>query len=298
MNRIVECVPNFSEGRRADVVDRIVNAMAAVKGAKILDKESDIDHNRSVITLVGPPETITDAAFAGIAAAVDLIDLTKHTGEHPRMGAADVVPFVPVRGVTMQDCVALANKLGRRVGEELRVPVFLYEEAATRPERRNLAEVRKGQFEGLRDLIGVDPARKPDYGPEKIHPTAGAAAIGAREFLIAFNVNLATDNLQLAKDIAKKIRESSGGMKCVKALGLMLKQLNVAQVSMNLTNYRVTPMRTAFDAIKAEAEKAGVKIRNSELIGLAPQAAIGAGDVEYLKIDAFDPKQIIENRLD
>jgi glutamate formiminotransferase len=298
MNRIVECVPNFSEGRRAEVVEQIVSAMAAVRGIKILDIKPDLDHNRTVITLVGPPETITDAAFAGIAKAAELIDLNKHVGEHPRMGAADVVPFVPVRGVTMRDCVALANALGKRVGEELRIPVFLYEAAATRPERRNLADVRKGQFEGLRELIGKEPARKPDYGPERIHPTAGATAIGAREFLIAFNVNLDSPNLALAKEIAKKVRESSGGMPCVKALGMMLAELNVAQVSMNLTNYKVTPVRKVFDAIKAEAEKAGMKIRNSELIGLAPQAAFGPGDVEYLKIADFDPKQIIENRLE
>jgi len=298
MKRIVECVPNFSEGRRPEVVDRIVKAMAAVKEIKVLDIKSDEDHNRSVITLVGPPEAITDAAFSGIAQAAELIDLNKHVGEHPRMGAADVVPFVPVRGVTMDVCVALARKLGERVGGELKIPVFLYEAAATRPERRNLADVRKGQFEGLRELIGRDPARKPDFGPEKIHPTAGAIAIGAREFLIAFNVNLASPNLALAKAIAKKIRESSGGMPCVKAIGLMLGNLNVAQVSMNLTNYRVTPVRKVFDAIRAEVEKAGEKIRNSELIGLAPQAAICPKDVEYLKIDDFDPKQIIENRLD
>jgi len=298
MKRIVECVPNFSEGRRPEVVDRIVKAMAAVEEIKVLDIKSDEDHNRSVITLVGPPEAITDAAFSGIAQAAELIDLNKHVGEHPRMGAADVVPFVPVRGVTMDDCVALARKLGERVGGELKIPVFLYEAAATRPERRNLADVRKGQFEGLRELIGKDPARKPDFGPEKIHPTAGAIAIGAREFLIAFNVNLASPNLALAKEIAKKIRESSGGMPCVKAIGLMLGNLNVAQVSMNLINYRVTPVRKVFDAIRAEVEKAGEKIRNSELIGLAPQAAICPKDMEHLKIDDFDPKQIIENRLD
>jgi glutamate formiminotransferase len=198
----------------------------------------------------------------------------------------------------MDDCVALARKLGERVGAELKIPVFLYEAAATRPERRNLADVRKGQFEGLRELIGKDPARKPDFGPERIHPTAGATAIGAREFLIAFNVNLASPNLALAKEIAKKVRESSGGMPCVKAIGLMLGNLNVAQVSMNLTNYRVTPVRKVFDAIRAEVEKAGEKIRNSELIGLAPQAAISPKDVEHLQIDDFDPKQIIENRLD
>ncbi len=298
MDRIVECVPNFSEGRRMDTVDRIVAAISGVNGVRVLGRESDRDHNRSVVTFVGPPGTVADAAFAGIAKAAELIDLNEHTGQHPRMGAADVVPFVPVRGVDMQECVELAKGLGRRVGGELRIPVFLYEEAATRPERRNLAGVRKGQFEGLRELIGKDPERKPDFGPEKIHPTAGAVAIGAREFLIAYNVNLASDNLALAREIAKKIRESSGGLPCVKALGLMLRELNVAQVSMNLTNFKVTSMRKVFDAIKAEAEKAGEKIRNSELIGLVSQAALKPGDVEYLKIEPFDSKQIIENRLD
>lgn len=298
MDRIVECVPNFSEGRRMDTVDRIVAAISGVNGVRVLGRESDKDHNRSVVTFVGPPGTVADAAFAGIAKAAELIDLNEHTGQHPRMGAADVVPFVPIRGVDMQECVELAQGLGRRVGGELRIPVFLYEEAATRPERRNLAGVRKGQFEGLRELIGKDPERNPDFGPEKIHPTAGAVAIGAREFLIAYNVNLASDNLALAREIAKKIRESSGGLPCVKALGLMLRELNVAQVSMNLTNFKVASMRKVFDAIKAEAEKAGEKIRNSELIGLAPQAALKPGDVEYLKIESFDSKQIIENRLD
>ena len=298
MDRIVECVPNFSEGRRMDTVDRIVAAISGVNGVRVLGRESDRDHNRSVVTFVGPPGTVADAAFAGIAKAAELIDLNEHTGQHPRMGAADVVPFVPVRGVDMQECVELAKGLGRRVGGELRIPVFLYEEAATRPERRNLAGVRKGQFEGLRELIGKDPERKPDFGPEKIHPTAGAVAIGAREFLIAYNVNLASDNLALAREIAKKIRESSGGLPCVKALGLMLRELNVAQVSMNLTNFKVTSMRKVFDVIKAEAEKAGEKIRNSELIGLVSQAALKPGDVEYLKIEPFDSKQIIENRLD
>ncbi len=298
MDRIVECVPNFSEGRNPEVIDRIVAAIADVKTVKMLGCESDKDHNRSVVTFVGPPGTVADAAFAGIAKAAELIDLNEHTGQHPRMGAADVVPFVPVRGVDMQECVELAKGLGRRVGGELRRPVFLYEEAATRPERRNLAGVRKGQFEGLRELIGKDPERKPDFGPEKIHPTAGAVAIGAREFLIAYNVNLASDNLALAREIAKKIRESSGGLPCVKALGLMLRELNVAQVSMNLTNFKVTSMRKVFDAIKAEAEKASEKIRNSELIGLVSQAALKPGDVEYLKIEPFNSKQIIENRLD
>ncbi len=298
MDRIVECVPNFSEGRRMDTVDRIVAAISGVNGVRVLGRESDRDHNRSVVTFVGPPGTVADAAFAGIAKAAELIDLNEHTGQHPRMGAADVVPFVPVRGVDMQECVELAKGLGRRVGGELRIPVFLYEEAATRPERRNLAGVRKGQFERLRELIGKDPERKPDFGPEKIHPTAGAVAIGAREFLIAYNVNLASDNLALAREIAKKIRESSGGLPCVKALGLMLRELNVAQVSMNLTNFKVTSMRKVFDVIKAEAEKSGEKIRNSELIGLVSQAALKPGDVEYLKIEPFDSKQIIENRLD
>jgi len=297
VNKIVECVPNFSEGCRQDVIDAIAGAISAVSGVTMLDYKGDADHNRSVVTFVASPEIVADAAFAGIAKAAELIDLTNHKGEHPRMGATDVVPFVPVRGVEMAECVEIARKLGERVGRELQIPVFLYEEAATRPERQNLAKVRKGQFEGLREAIGVDPERKPDFGPEKIHPTAGATAIGAREFLIAYNVNLESNDLQLAKAIANKIREAKGGLPKVKAMGFEIAELGIVQVSMNLTNYKITPIRTVFDAIEKEAEAAGVKIRNSELIGLAPQAALPSGEPEYLKIEPFNEKMIVENNL-
>ncbi|MFH1551115.1 MAG: glutamate formimidoyltransferase [Planctomycetota bacterium] len=297
MDKVVECVPNFSEGRDKDVIEKIAQSVRDVSGVKLLDVEGDAAHNRCVLTFVGAPGPVGDAAFAGVARAAELIDLTKHMGEHPRMGATDVVPFVPVHGVTMEDCVALARATGGRIGEELNIPVFLYEEAATRPERRNLANVRKGQFEALRDAIGRDPARKPDFGPEKIHPTAGATAVGAREFLIAFNVNLDSNDLPLAKAIANKIREAKGGLPKVKAMGFEIAEKGFVQISMNLTNYTVTPIRAAFDAIKTEAEKAGVEILNSELIGLAPRAALGPGDVEYMKIKPFNSKMIVENNL-
>jgi len=297
MDKVVECVPNFSEGRDKNVIEKIARAVRDVSGVKLLDVEGDAAHNRCVLTLVGAPGPIGDAAFAGVARAAELIDLTKHMGEHPRMGATDVVPFVPVHGVTMEDCVALARATGGRIGKELNIPVFLYEEAATRPERRNLANVRKGQFEALRDAIGRDPARTPDFGPEKIHPTAGATAVGAREFLIAFNVNLDSNDLPLAKAIANKIREAKGGLPKVKAMGFEIAEKGFVQISMNLTNYTVTPIRAAFDAIKTEAEKAGVEILNSELIGLAPRAALGPGDVEYMKIEPFNSKMIVENNL-
>ena len=221
--KIVECVPNFSEGRRPEVLDEIVGAMTAVDGARLLDKEMDADHNRAVVTIIGEPEAVSEAAFRGIEKARELIDLTKHEGEHPRMGATDVCPFVPVNDVTMDECVELARRLGERVGKELEIPVYLYEAAATKPSRQNLAKVRKGQFEGLRDEIGSNPAKDPDYGPNRIHPTAGAIAIGAREFLVAYNINLGTDDISIAKTIAKSIRFAGGGLRYVKAMGFEIK---------------------------------------------------------------------------
>ena len=297
MEKIVECVPNFSEGRCRDVIEEIAKSIYRITGVKMLGVEFDADHNRCVITFVGSPDRVGDAAFEGVACAAKLIDLTQHKGEHPRMGAADVVPFIPVRGVAMEDCIKLAGVTGRRIGEELNIPVFLYEEAATRPERRNLADVRKGQFEGLREAIGKDAKRKPDFGPEKINPTAGATAVGAREFLIAYNVNLKSNDLALAKSIANSIREARGGLPGVKAMGFEIAEKGMVQVSMNLTNYKATSMRTVFGAIEKDAQKAGVKIMNSELVGLAPQAALGPDDVQYLKIEPFNPKMIVENNL-
>ena len=294
MQKIVECVPNFSEGRRPEVVQQIVDAIAAVDGVKMLDFSSDADHNRSVVTFVAPPETVGDAAFAGIAKAAELIDMTKHTGGHPRMGATDVCPFIPIKGVTMDDCVAIAKKLGQRVGEELGIPVYLYEKAATRPERENLAKVRKGQYEGIRDTIATDPARTPDFGPAKMG-TAGATAIGARQFLIAFNVYLNTDNVEIAKKIGKAVRHSGGGLRYVKAMGLEVD--GKAQVSMNLTDFTGTPIFRVVEMIRREATRYGVGIASTELIGLIPQQALIDAAVWYLQLDGFSPEQVLENRL-
>jgi glutamate formiminotransferase len=298
VREIVECVPNFSEGRRRDVADAIVAAALAAGAVKLLDLELDANHHRSVLTFAGTIREVEQAAFAAVAAAKERIDLTVHKGEHPRMGATDVLPFVPVRGTTMEACVALARRVGRRIGEELAIPVFFYEEAATRPERRNLADVRAGEFEGLRDAIGRDPARAPDFGPPRIHPTAGAVAVGARFFLVAYNVNLATQDVKLAKSIAKQIRERDGGLKCVKALGFFLEDRKLAQVSMNLTNYQATSVERVYAEIEGLARAAGVGILESELVGLAPRAALPDGVPARVKLAGFDPKkQILEELL-
>ena len=304
MRELVECVPNFSEGRRQEVVDAIVDAIVS-SGAggeagivTLLDRETDANHNRAVITFAGSIPAVEQAAFAGVAKARELIDLNKHEGEHPRMGAADVLPFVPVRGVTTEGCVALARRVGRRIGSELEIPVFFYEDAATRPERRNLADVRNGEFEGLRDLIGKDPARHPDFGPVKIHPTAGAIAVGARFFLVAYNVNLKTDDVKVAKAIAKQVRERDGGLKCVKALGFFLEDRKLAQVSMNLTNHTVTSIEKAYSEVERLAKAAGVEVLESELVGLAPRAALPEGAAGRVKLARFDPaKQVLEELL-
>ena len=294
MQQIVECVPNFSEGRRQEVIDAIVAAIAAVPGAQVLDRQSDASHNRTVVTLVGAPEVVLEAAFQGCRHAAEVIDLTVHQGEHPRMGATDVIPFIPVRSVTMDDCVQLARRLGKRIGEELSIPVYLYEPAATRPERQNLADVRKGEFERIRELIGADPAHEPDFGPRIMGP-AGATAVGARAFLIAFNVYLNTDNVEIAKKIAKSVRYSSGGLPYVKALGLLVD--GQAQVSMNLTDFRQTPIHLVVDMIRREATRYEVMISHTELVGMAPQQALLDAAVWYLQIDSFKPELVLENRL-
>lgn len=295
---IIECVPNFSEGRRREVTDRIRAAIES-KGVRVLDLEMDANHNRSVLTFIGTDaDRLVDAAFAGAQAAVELIDLNQHRGEHPRMGAVDVIPFVPIADATMAQCVELARRLGRRIGGELGVPVFLYEEAATRPERRNLSNIREGQFEGLRELIGKDPARDPDFGPRRIHPTAGAVAVGARVPLIAYNVNLDTEDVSIAKKIAKKVRERDGGLPAIKALGMFMQSINKAQVSMNVCNYKVTSIYAAFKAVQKEAEKFGVRVHSSEIVGLLPREALRDDWIPELKLQGFDPKlQVIENRL-
>jgi len=295
--KLVECVPNFSEGRRPEVLDRIVEAMTAVPGVRLLDREMDANHNRAVVTVVGEPDAVLEGAFRGIAKASELIDLRTHEGEHPRMGATDVVPFVPVRGVTMEDCAALARRLGERVGSELGIPVFLYEHAATRPDRENLADVRKGQFEGLCAEIGANPDRTPDFGPCRIHPSAGAVAIGARAFLVAYNINLGTTDVSVAKAIAKAIRHSSGGRRYVKAMGFELKDRGIVQVSINMVNFEGTPLFRVFELVRAEAERYGVPVVASEIVGLVPEDALLACAEFYLKLENFKRDQVLEVRL-
>jgi glutamate formiminotransferase/formiminotetrahydrofolate cyclodeaminase len=296
MTRLIECVPNFSEGRRPEVIAAIRDAIAAVDRTAVLDVSSDVSHNRTVITFVASAKTVVDAAFAGISRARDLIDLTTHSGEHPRMGAADVVPFVPLEGSTMEECVALARALGERVGRDLQIPVYLYERAATRPERQNLADVRRGEFEGLRESLRTDPARAPDFGPAHIHPTAGAVAIGARPFLVAYNVYLGDKrNLAVAKAVAKAVRASSGGLAAVKALGLEVD--GQAQVSMNLVDIDQTPMHRAYDAVKSAAEANGVSPTWSEIVGLVPERALFDAAVRHLQLDRFSTDQVLERKV-
>jgi len=291
---IVECVPNFSEARRPEVVESIMNAIKAVPGVHLLDRHSDADHNRTVLTFAGGPKEVEEAAFQAISKAAELIDLEQHRGEHPRIGATDVVPFVPVSGVTMQDCVEIAQRLGKRVGNELGIPVYLYEEAAIRPERRNLENIRRGQYEALKKEIATNAEREPDFGPRAVG-LAGATVIGARQFLIAFNVYLTTADVTVAKKIAKAIRNSSGGLRYVKALGLLVE--GQAQVSMNLTNFHETPVAQVVEMIRSEATRYGVSIHHSELVGLIPEAALIDVATWHLQLDGFKPEQVLEQRL-
>lgn len=297
MARLVECIPNFSEGRRPEVIAALVREITAVSGVILLDQEMDQAHNRAVLTFVGEPQAVKGAAFAAIAKATELIDMEKHTGEHPRLGATDVVPFVPISDVSMEECVQLARELGQLVGEKLAIPVYLYEAAATRPDRENLADIRKGEYEGLKKEIGVNLDRKPDFGPEKMHPTAGAVVIGARMPLVAYNVYLGTTDVSIAKKIARAIRYSTGGLRYVKALGFEIKERDLVQVSMNLVNYQGTPVYRVMELIKAEANRYGVPIVSSELVGLAPLAAFLDVAEFYLKLENFKPEQILETRL-
>jgi glutamate formiminotransferase/formiminotetrahydrofolate cyclodeaminase len=294
--KLIECVPNFSEGRRPEVISAIREAIAAIDGVSILDSSSDESHNRSVITFVAPIERAVEAAFAGIREAAARIDLRQHTGEHPRIGATDVVPFVPLEDSTMEDCVALARELGARVGSQLKIPVYLYERAATRPARVNLADVRRGQFEGLSAELGANPERDPDFGPKAIHPSAGAVAIGARPFLVAYNVYLGdAANLPLAKSIAKSVRESSGGFRHVKGLGLEVD--GQSQVSMNLVDTEATPLHVAFDFIAQQAKSAGAEVSWSEIIGLVPERVLFESAKHYLKLDRFTSEQVLERQV-
>ena len=292
--QLIECIPNFSEARRPEVIDQIVAAIESVGEVNLLDRSSDLDHNRTVLTFAGPAFAVEEAAFRAIKTASELINLDHHTGEHPRIGATDVVPFIPLRGATMEDCIAMAQRLGERVGNELNIPVYLYEAAATRPERANLENIRKGQYEGLKAEIESIPERQPDYGPAKLGP-AGATVIGARNPLIAFNVYLTTGDVDIAKKIAKAIRHSSGGLRHVKALGLLVE--GRAQVSMNLTNFRETPLARVVETIRREAQRYGCAIHHSELVGLIPQEALVDAAVWYTQLDAFDKEQVLESRL-
>ncbi|GJQ35633.1 MAG: hypothetical protein JETCAE01_16430 [Anaerolineaceae bacterium] len=294
MSQLIECIPNFSDARRADVIDKIAAAIQSVAEVKLLDRSSDLDHNRTVLTFAGSPAGVEEAAFLAIKTAAELIDLDAHTGEHPRIGATDVVPFVPLSGASMDECIAIAKRLGERVGRELKIPVYLYEAAATKPERTNLENIRRGQYEGLKKEIESDPNRKPDYGPSQL-PKAGATVIGARNPLIAFNVYLTTDDVNIAKKIAKAVRQSSGGLRYVKGLGLLVD--GRAQVSMNLTNFSETPIARVVEFIRREAERYGVGIHHSELVGLIPQAALVDAAVWYTQLDSFSPEQILESRL-
>jgi glutamate formiminotransferase/formiminotetrahydrofolate cyclodeaminase len=297
MAKIVECVPNFSEGRRPEVIDAILAEIKSVPGILLLDREMDADHNRAVVTFVGGPEEVKAAAFKAIAKATELIDIEKHQGEHPRMGATDVVPFIPISDVTQRDCVVLAEQLGKEVGEKLQIPVYLYEAAATRPERENLADVRRGEYEGIKAEIETNPDRKPDFGPAKIHSTAGAVAIGARMPLIAFNVYLGTPYVGIAKKIASAIRFSGGGLRYCKALGFEIKERNQAQISMNLVNYKKTTIFRVLEMIKAEAQRYGVPITSSEIVGLTPQDALLDVAEYYLRLENFKKEQVLENKL-
>ena len=295
--QLVECVPNFSEGQRKDVIESIADAIRKTAGVTLLDVESNPDHNRSVISFVGEPGPVKDAALAASQKAIELIDLRHHKGEHPRMGAVDVVPFVPLSDVSMEDCVSLARAFGREFAEKFHVPVFLYEEAATTAERRNLADVREGEFEGLQDKIGKDPSKRPDFGPEKIHPTAGATAVGAREVLIAYNVNLGTSDLNIAKKIAHQLRAKDGGLAFVKALGFELKERGMVQVSMNLTNYRKSQLFKAYEMVKLFADRYGVAVLGSEIVGLTPMDALVDSSDFYLRLENFSRDQVLERKL-
>ncbi|MEO0225700.1 MAG: glutamate formimidoyltransferase, partial [candidate division WOR-3 bacterium] len=302
MSKIVECVPNFSEGRRAEIVDQIVNAMRGSAAIEILDIQMNGDHNRAVISFIGEPEAVLEAAFQGCKKATELIDLREHKGEHPRIGATDVIPFVPISDISMLECVELAKRLGERIARELKIPVYLYEEAATSPERQNLANLREGEFEGLRTAIETDPKRKPDYGEARIHPSAGATVVGARFPLIAYNINLNTPDVSIAKKVAKAIRFKDGGFKFAKALGFEIKteepvSQTLGQVSINMTNYLGTPLFRVFETVKREAERYGVMIKNSEIVGMVPQKALIDTAVYYLQMDNFKDEQILENRL-
>ena len=301
MAQIIESIPNISEGRNKEVIEACVDQIRTTPGCTLLDYSSDESHNRSVITYIGSAEGIEEASIKLVKKAAELIDLNKHEGEHPRMGAVDVMPFVPVKDCTTEDCVELSKKVGKRIADEAGVPVFLYEYSATRPERKNLAAIRKGQFEGMAEKV-QEPDWEPDFGGRKIHPTAGVTAVGARPPLIAYNFDLSTDDVQVAKNIAKIIREKDGGLDSVKSMGFEIEDeetgKKIAQVSCNLTNFEVAPIYRVFELVKAEARRYGVTVTNTELIGLCPMKALIDSAEYYLQIQDFDyNKQVLENHI-
>ena len=296
MPRIIESVPNISEGRRPEVIEAAVSALKAVPGLRLLDVQSDKDHNRSVLTLVGDEASLKAGLLALFEVATSRIDLRTHQGEHPRVGAVDVVPFIPIEGATMKDCVALARDVGQAVAERFQVPVFLYEEAATAPHRRNLEDVRRGQFEALAERMR-DPSWRPDFGPAEPHLSAGATVVGARMPLIAYNINLGTADVDIARRIAKAIRHSSGGYRYVKAMGVMLEERNLAQVSINMTDYKKTPLFRVFETVRAEAARYGVSVVGSEIVGLVPSEALVDAADHFLRLEDFEPSQILERKI-
>lgn len=296
MAKLVECVPNFSEGKDKEIIENIVEEVRKTEGVKLLDYSSDKDHNRTVVTFIGEPEASKEAAFKLIKRASELIDMSKHKGAHPRMGATDVVPFIPIKDITTEECVEMAKELGKKVGEELKIPVYLYEDAATAPERQNLANVRKGQYEGFFEKI-KKTEWKPDFGPCEMNEKSGATVIGARFPLIAYNVNLGTDNIEIANAIAKKIRHIGGGLRYAKAVGVMLEDRNIAQVSINLVNYEKTAIYTTQEMVRMEAKRYGVPVVGAEVIGLVPMKALIDCAEYYLQIENFDMSQVLESRL-
>jgi glutamate formiminotransferase len=299
LESLIECVPNFSEGRDRERIETLVGAMRGVRGAWVLDVHTDADHNRSVVTLAGEPQPVFEAALRGVARAAQLIDLRRHRGEHPRIGAVDVLPFVPIEGATMEECIELARQAGREIWRRYRIPAYYYEQAALRPERKRLESVRRGEFEYLREEAPRNEERAPDIGGPGLHPSAGAVAIAARKFLIAYNINLNTQDVSVAKKIARAIRASNGGLPHVKAIGVDLKDRGLAQVSMNLTDFEETPIRRVFDAVRLEAERSDSSIYDSEIVGLVPQRALDPGDAGYLQLENFSPaEKILETRLE
>jgi glutamate formiminotransferase len=297
MKRLIECVPNFSEGRDLARIAALVAAVEGVSGAKVLDCHSDPDHNRSVVTFAGEPEAVAEAALAAVAKATELIDLNAHRGEHPRIGATDVLPFVPLQGVTMDECVALARRVGAEIWKRLQIPVYFYESAATRPTRAKLENVRRGQFEALRDQVAGDPDRAPDVGAAQLHPTAGAVAVSARKLLIAYNITLSTTDVSIAKQIARAIRASSGGLPAVKAIGIAVRSRGLAQVSMNLTDFEVTSIQRVFEAVRREAEGHACAIEGSEIVGLVPKRALDVTADYFFQLDSFSREQVLEHRI-